>query len=84
VADTLYTPVPHYVVSQPAGVDYVNKYIKEVYAKMQARCPTLWLMQNDAFMGPSFWSKFWNTTDHWLIDSVRFHPKVCRGACRLI
>jgi hypothetical protein len=70
VANIQLVSIPFSTVSEPNGVDYVNRYIKAVYAKMQARLPNVWLMQNDSFMGPSFWSRFWNTTDKWVIDSV--------------
>ncbi|KAJ9119456.1 hypothetical protein QFC24_005689 [Naganishia onofrii] len=56
-------------VSYPDGVNYLNTYIKAVYAKMQKRNKNLWLMQNDAFMGAKYWAPFWNKGDKIAFDS---------------
>lgn len=58
-------------MSYPDGVNWLDTYIKAVYAKMQKRNSNLWLMQNDAFMGASFWTSFCNKGDKIAFDSVR-------------
>ncbi|KAJ9090788.1 hypothetical protein QFC21_007168 [Naganishia friedmannii] len=56
------------IVTEPAGVDWVLKYLRAAYAKIQARCPSIWLMQNDSFKGSRFWAPYWNTTDKIVFD----------------
>ncbi|KAI5452871.1 hypothetical protein NCC49_006410 [Naganishia albida] len=56
-------------VSYPDGVNYLNTYLKAVYAKMQKRNPNLWLMQNDAFMGAKYWAPFWTKGQKIAFDS---------------
>lgn len=57
-------------VSYPDGVNYLNTYLKAVYAKMQKRNPNLWVMINDAFMGAKYWAPFWSKGQNVAFDSV--------------
>ncbi|GAA5851598.1 hypothetical protein JCM8547_001143 [Rhodosporidiobolus lusitaniae] len=56
-------------VHYPDGVNWLMTYLRAVYAMIEERKMGTWLMQNDAFMGASYWAPLWDKSDRIVIDS---------------
>jgi glucan 1,3-beta-glucosidase len=56
-------------VSYPDGVNYLNTYMRAVYAKIQKVNKNIPLMISDAFMGASYWAPYWTKGQNVVFDS---------------
>ncbi|GAA6032434.1 hypothetical protein JCM8097_008173 [Rhodosporidiobolus ruineniae] len=56
-------------ISYPDGVNYMNTYLRAVYALIEKRKMSTFLMFHDSFMGPSYWAPFWSDSDRIVIDA---------------
>ncbi|KAL8286686.1 hypothetical protein RQP46_004214 [Phenoliferia psychrophenolica] len=56
-------------VTYPNGVNYLNTYLRAVYALIEARNMATTLMIPDAFAGAAYWAPFWPAGSNIAIDS---------------
>jgi len=56
-------------VSYPDGVNYLNTYLRAVYAKIQKVNKNIPLMVTDSFMGASYWAPYWEKGMNIVFDS---------------